>query len=159
MRLLIGIGIAGAVVLGYVIKKKMSDSKKMSDPNQPQSPICQREEHTCDLCGIVVSEECLVQVYSKYCCPSCRQYHPNNVEVYPESYKGSKFMPCNYKETISSNWHSNKDFATGELKMMAAQKGCDLIYSVTYKEDLRMHGNYYYTIWKAVGRAAEKVRT
>ena len=84
-----------------------------------------------------------------------------NLPTWPVTYKGKISYDRNLElQNIESNWHKNRDHALQQLKVTAALNGFDLVIEVQFIKDTDStssnngKGTYYYSVWKAIGKAA-----
>ena len=133
--------VAGAVVIGYGAYKLLFD-------NEP-------EKHFCSLCNQEINNPDVSSRGNRYC-SICLSSPYNSVEVFSAGYQGDRYKPCVDKKTISTCYFKDKGDAEFELKLKASLIGCNVVYNVSYDSKKERDGNYYYSVWKAEGKAAKK---
>lgn len=159
--------IAGGAVLGGVaflgIKEKCSKCDSLWTMNE-----------TCLICGQNVCGDCGVDtpkiIYKDWpispkgrCCKvhqddfnqSTAKYKSaidasESVEIISKNFKGKVPAPSRNK-SIETQFHTDKDDAERELKILAAFNSAFQVQQVEYSKEKRHDGNYTYTVWKASG--------
>ncbi len=115
---------------------------------------------------------------NSYLCKSCWNKH---IEKFDKKYKYAlqnytsvESFSINYKGKIpkkkdskvielESDWNKNRDNSLKDIQITALTNNCNLIYNLEYTKDTdwestgyKNEGTYYYTVWKALGKASIK---
>jgi hypothetical protein len=75
---------------------------------------------------------------------------PEHVSLFSKTFRGVTPQP-KLNLPIATEEHTDRDDAERELKIIAAMQECESVMSVEFKRDTGQHGNYRYSVWKAVG--------
>jgi hypothetical protein len=78
---------------------------------------------------------------------------PENIEAWPQTYKGIIAYDHNTVQSLTSDWCDSKDAALDQLRVTAAYLNKAIIVKIMYETDKSSSGNYIYTVWKARGDA------
>ena len=69
------------------------------------------------------------------------------VTLYSVNFKGKTPHP-KFNIRIETQFHSDRDDAERELKILAATKGADAAVSANFERNTQENGNYKYSVWK-----------
>ena len=117
--------------------------------------ICEPQKRFCSLCSQELKN--FVKDYPRNIyCPICLSLPHESVEVFTTGYRGTRYKPCVDKENISTDYFKDKLAAEFELKLKASLLDCNVVYNVSFISKKENDGNYYYSVWKAEGMAAQK---
>ena len=158
---------AGSAILGgavfFGLKEKCSQCDSMWTINQI-CPHC--KGNVCGDCGVPIQPVSYKEwdiSSSTRCCKTHLQSFTDTVsrykqaidselevKVYSKNYKGKIASP-KLNAAIKSQFHKEKEKAERELRIHAAQQGCNIIQNVEVLKKVESSGNYNYSVWSYSG--------